>query len=221
VQHESVSDRKLKENERPQFVAGVDRLHSVYDRGGRDLAPVETAVAQVSFDCWIEATEGKRDGDAKACKDKFEKALDAAEAKADRKLGEVKIAAAPEPTPAPAPAPAPLPPQEYYRVPFEFDKTVITPEGEAVLAQAIRDVKDLTQLKIALRAHADRSGANDYNLKLSKRRAEVILNRLSAAGIAESRLRIVEAVGESRSLIPTPDGVKEQGNRVVELDLRQ
>src|SRR5690606_33554615 len=212
-------DRDLKEGERPQFVAGIDRLRAVYDRGGRDLAPVETAVAQVSFDCWIEATEGERPNDAKACKEKFEKALAAAEAKANRELGQVKIAA-PEPTPV-TPPPAPLPPQEYYRVPFEFDKTTITPEGEAVLAQAIKDVKDLTQLKIALRAHADRSGPNDYNLKLSKRRAEAVLNRMAAAGISQDRLRIVEAVGENRSLIPTPDGVREQGNRVVEIDLRQ
>ena len=219
VQYDSVDDRKLKDGERPQFIAGIDRLRAVYDRGGRDLAPVETAVAQVSFDCWIEATEGNRPKDAAACKDKFEKALAAAEAKANRELGQVKIAA-PEPVPA-APPPAPLPPQEYYRVPFEFDKTVITPEGERILAQAIRDVKDLTQLKIALRAHADRSGPLDYNLKLSKRRAEVVLNRLAEAGISQDRLRIVEAVGETRSLIPTPDGVKEQGNRVVEIDLRQ
>lgn len=219
IQQDSVHDRKLSDEERKVFIAATQRLSNVFDRGGRERAPVETAVAQVSFDCWIEATEGKREGDAKACKDKFERAVAAAEAKSPYRLGEVKIAA---PAPAPAPAPiVPRPPQEYYTVPFEFDKTTMTPEGERILAQAIRDVKDIEQLKISLRAHADRSGPDDYNLKLSRRRAEAVLNRMAAAGISQDRLRIVEAVGESRSLIPTPDGVKEQANRVVEIDLRQ
>ncbi len=216
VQHDSVDDRTLTDGQRPEFVAGVDRLHSLYDRGGRDLAPVETATAQVSFDCWIEATEGKREKDAADCKNKFLNALAAGEAKANREMGQVKIDVA-----QPAPAPVEVPPQEYYRVPFEFDKTKMTSEGEAVLAQAIKDVKGLTTLKIALRAHADRSGNDDYNLKLSKRRAEAILNRMAAAGISQDRLRIVEAVGESRPLVPTADGVKNQANRIVEIDLRQ
>jgi OOP family OmpA-OmpF porin len=216
VQNDSVDDRVLTDAQRPEFVAGVDRLRSLYDRGGRDLAPVETAVAQVSFDCWIEATEGKREKDAADCKNKFLNALAAGEAKANRELGQVKIDVA-----QPAPAPVEVPPQEYYRVPFEFDKTKMTPEGESVLAQAIKDVKDLTTLKIALRAHADRSGNDDYNLKLSKRRAEAILNRMAAAGISQDRLRIVEAVGESRPLVPTADGVKNPANRIVEIDLRQ
>jgi OOP family OmpA-OmpF porin len=215
VQHDSVDDRKLNDGERKEFAAAVDQLHTLYDRGGRELAPTETGVAQVSFDCWIEATEAKRTKDAVACKNKFMAALEAGLAKADRELGQVKIAA-----PA-APAPVEKAPQEYYRVPFEFDSTVMTSEGERVLAKAIADVKNLTTLKIALRAHADRSGADSYNMKLSKRRAEAVLNRLAGAGIAQNRLRIVEAVGESRSLVPTADGVKSQDNRIVELDLRQ
>lgn len=217
VQNDSVDDRKLNSNQRMEFAGGVDRLHSLFERGGRDLAPVESAVAQVSFDCWIEATEAERSKDAAACKNKFMNALAAGEAKANRELGQVRIAEAP----APAPVAAPQPPQEYYRIPFEFDSTKMTMEGERVLVTAVRDLQGIPDLKIALRAHADRSGPDGYNLKLSKRRAEAVLNRMAAAGIAESRLRIVEAVGESRSLVNTPDGTKAEANRVVEIDLRQ
>ncbi len=216
VQNDSVDDRKLSDAQRTEFAMAVDRLHSLFDRGGRDLAPTETAVAQVSFDCWIEATEGKREKDAASCKNKFLQALAAGEAKANRELGQVRIAE--EPAPAPAPV---RPPQDYYRIPFEFDSTTMTAEGERVLLQAIKDVQAIPQLKIALRAHADRSGPDGYNLKLSKRRAEAVLNRMASAGIAEDRLRIVEAVGESRTLVQTPDGAKSEANRVVEIDLRQ
>lgn len=219
VQQDSVSDRRLNPDQQRVFTAAYDRLYRVFEKGGRELAPVESAVSQVAYDCWIEATEGGRERDAEHCRKKFEEAIAAAEAKSPYELGQVKVQ-----PPAPAPAhlpPVQVPPQEYYVVPFEFDKTTITPEGEQVLAQAIRDLKDLDQLKIALRAHADRAGPSDYNLKLSRRRAEAILNRMSAAGVSQDRLRIVQAVGESRPLIPTPDGVREQSNRVVEIDLRQ
>lgn len=219
VQKDSVLDRELTNEQQSVFKAASDRLDALYEHGGRELAPVESATAQVSYDCWIEATEGDRKNDANGCKKKFEENMDAAEAKSPYRLGQVKIAA-PEPAPAPPP-PVQIPPHEYYNIPFVFDKAVMTPEGERVLAQAIKDVKDLDQLKIALRAHADRSGPEDFNMKLSRRRAEAVLNRMAAAGIPQERLRIVEAVGETRSLVPTKDGVKEQANRVVEVDLRQ
>ncbi len=220
VQNDSVLDRALTNEQQGVFKAASNRLYSLFEHGGRELAPVESATAQVSYDCWIEATEDARRNDAENCKKKFEDNIAAAEAKSPYRLGQVQLPPAPQPAPPPPP-PVQIPPHEYYNVPFVFDKAVMTPEGEQILAQAIRDVKDLDQLKIALRAHADRSGPNDYNLKLSRRRAEAVLNRMSAAGIPQERLRIVEAVGESRSLVPTADGVKEASNRVVEIDLRQ
>lgn len=220
VQKDSVKDRHLSGEQQSVFKDASDRLDTVFEHGARELAPVESATAQVSYDCWIEATEGSRKNDADACKNKFEENLAAADAKSPYRLGQVKI----DPPPAPAPPPPPpvqVPPHEYYNVPFVFDKAVMTPEGERVLAQAIKDVKDLDQLKIALRAHADRSGPDDFNMKLSRRRAEAVLNRMAAAGIPQERLRIVEAVGEKRPMIKTADGVKEAANRIVEIDLRQ
>ncbi len=220
VQVDTVNDRVLNNQQRAVFFQATNRLNFVYDAGGRELAPVETAVGQVAFDCWIEAEERKDGSDAAGCRKKFEDAMAAAEQKVKYTLGQVDVPA-PQPAAAPAPAPVQVPPQEYYILPFEFDKTVMTGQGETELRKAITDLKDLDQLKISIRAHADRSGADNYNVKLSRRRAEAVLNRLSAAGIPQNRLRIVEAVGETRSLVPTADGVKEQGNRVVELDLRQ
>lgn len=219
VQEDFASDRLLSVDDQRVFMAAQDRLHTVFDKGGREHAPVESAVAQVSYDCWIEATERKAGNDAKNCKDKFERAIAAAEAKSPYELGQVKLPEAPAPQPAPIVHSKPF--KDYYRVPFVFDKTQMTSEGEQIIAEAIRDAQAHPDLKIALRAHADRSGSDNYNLKLSKRRAEAVLNRMAATGVEQNRLRIVEAVGEKRSLIPTADGVKEQGNRIVEIDLRQ
>ncbi len=220
IQNDSVYDRDLTSEQRTPFFIAQERLYMVFDKGGRELAPVETGTAQVAYDCWIEAEEAGRDEDTNECRQRFEDAIAAAEAKAGYEIAVVQVEAprvrAPEPVAA-----APVPPQEYYIIPFEFDSTVMTAEGEEQLAKAIRDVGEIEELMISLRAHADRSGPEDYNVKLSQRRAEAVLNRLAGAGISESRLRVVEAVGESRSLIPTADGVRNQGNRVVEIDLRQ
>jgi OOP family OmpA-OmpF porin len=157
--------------------------------------------------------------DAEGCKKKFEDNMAAAEAKSTYKFGQLP---APEPLPPAAPAPIvhSIPFKDYYRVGFRFDKTTIIPEGQEVLRQAIRDAEAHPDLKIAIRAHADRAGSDEYNLKLSQRRADAILSKMAAGGISADRLKIVQAVGESRPLVPTADGVKEQANRVVEIDLR-
>ena len=222
---DAVMDRTLESEDRRTFTLARMRLHAAFDRGARELAPVEVGTAQVAYDCWIEATEGKRENDAAECRARFEDAIAAAEQKANYELMVIEVPEpaipAPQPQVAAAPTPAPLPPQEYYLIYFEFDKTIMTPEGERNMRQAINDLEDYQTLDIALRAHADRSGSDSYNKDLSRRRAEAVLTRLMSAGIDTSRLRIVEAVGESRPLVPTGDGVKEQGNRVVEIDLRQ
>ena len=91
VQRDSVLDRALSTQQQLMFKGAADRLDIVFERGARELAPIESATAQVSFDCWIEATEGDRKDDAAACKKKFEENLAAAEAKSPYRLGQVKI----------------------------------------------------------------------------------------------------------------------------------
>lgn len=220
VNIDSPEDRNISAESKLVFRSAAERLHNVYDRGGRELAAVETAVAQVAYDCWIEATERKSQKDAADCKARFEQAIAAAEAKANYEMGIVEVIAEPEPAPAPAPIPS-KPFKDYYRVRFDFDKTSIISSDETILAQAIHDARTHSDLKVSIRAHADRSGTDDYNMRLSRRRAEAVLARLAAAGINQDRLYIVEAVGESKPLIPTADGVKSLENRVVEIDLRQ
>lgn len=217
---DSVHDRNLSADEQRVFLAAAERLTTVFDRGGRELAAVETGTAQVAYDCWIEATERKSQKDAATCKARFEQAIAAAEAKANYQMGVVEVL--PEPEPAPAPAPVYSKPfKDYYRVRFVFDKTMIISSDEEILQQAIHDARSHPDLKVSIRAHADRSGSDEYNMRLSRRRAEAVLARLASAGIDQSRLYIVEAVGETKPLLPTSNGVKEQENRVVEIDLRQ
>lgn len=63
---------------------------------------------------------------------------------------------------------------------------------------------------------ADRSGSAASNLRLSRRRAEAVRDYLAAIGVPWGSMEIV-ALGETRLLLDTPDGISEPQNRYVEL----
>lgn len=237
VQPDAIADRMLTVDERAMFQEARFRLYDAYNAGSREFAPGLSATAQVSFDCWIEAVEDGVYDRADLCRDKFYESMSQAEAVSTKKI--VSITVSPplrainipaEPAPAPVVMPEPEPeieviPQavldQYLTIPFQFDKTTFSEGGEENLRQALNALNEYQSLDVHLVAHADRSGSVEYNQKLSKRRADVVLTRLMQAGIDQNRIKIVEAVGETQSLVPTKDGVPLQENRVVELDLRQ
>ena len=207
------SDRHLDDFDIPVFASALHRMLAVFDRGGREQAPAESAKAQVSYDCWIEAAEYQREGDMKACRRAFETAMARAAKAADYQLTEVAF----DSREAPMVAAVPSQPESFL-VHFEWDSTTKTPVGRATLEESIRVALDSPSLDIVLIGHADRSGAEDYNMGLSERRTIEVIQSFVDAGIDRARISS-EFFGETRPLVPTADGVREQGNRVVEVDL--
>ena len=65
---------------------------------------------------------------------------------------------------------------------------------------------------VAVVGHADRSGSDGYNIRLSERRAKAVADALVGMGIAQDKLT-VDWKGEAQPAVPTPDGVKEPLNR--------
>lgn len=135
--------------------------------------------------------------------------------------------ASPAPTPAVAAAPAPVavaepePPMlpRNFLVFFDWDKSDITPEADAILRDAAAYAKANGAARIIATGHADRSGPDAYNLALSQRRAAAVKQALLAHGMAEADIGL-DAKGESDPLVPTEDGVREPQNRRVEVVLR-
>ena len=111
------------------------------------------------------------------------------------------IAAAPEPMPEPTPAPEPVkcsPQMDTITVSaeklFGFDKANISEEGKAALNEAAAKIKANPELKaVIVTGHTDRIGSDDYNHKLSHRRAVQVKDYLAAQGVDPS---IIEAVGK-------------------------
>ena len=66
--------------------------------------------------------------------------------------------------------------------------------------------------------HADRSGSDAYNVRLSERRAKAVADALVGLGVASGKLS-VDWKGESQPAVPTPDGVKEPLNRRATIDI--
>ena len=130
---------------------------------------------------------------------------------------EPKPAAVPAP-PAPAPmaAPAARAAPKNYLVFFDWDKADLTSEALRTLATAAADAKQGNVARIRATGHADRSGPEAYNMRLSMRRAVAVKNELIRQGIAERDIAVV-AKGETEPLVPTPDGVREPQNRRVEI----
>ncbi|WP_051205356.1 OmpA family protein [Salinimicrobium xinjiangense] len=82
---------------------------------------------------------------------------------------------------------------------FDFDKATIKPESEPTLNKVAEIMKNFPSLKIEIGSHADARGSDQYNMKLSQRRAEATLEYLVNQGIDRSRLT-AKGFGESMPL---------------------
>ena len=66
--------------------------------------------------------------------------------------------------------------------------------------------------RVVVVGHADRSGSQEYNVRLSERRAKAVADGLVGLGV-NSGVLSVDWKGENENAVPTPDGVKEPLNR--------
>lgn len=119
-----------------------------------------------------------------------------------------------EPAPPPPPEPEPLPGP--YVVFFDFDRSDITPDAAAIIAEAAANAQKFGIAHLEVTGHADRSGSDEYNLALSKRRAEAVRAEFERLGIAPDQIGVLWK-GESAPLVQTEDGVREPKNRRVEI----
>ena len=73
---------------------------------------------------------------------------------------------------------------------FDFNKYNIRPGDAAVLDEAITTLKANPNVVINVNGYCDAIGSEEYNLKLSQRRANAVTNYLLNGGINVVRLRV-------------------------------
>jgi outer membrane protein OmpA-like peptidoglycan-associated protein len=73
---------------------------------------------------------------------------------------------------------------------FGFDRSDLSAGAETNLGKLVDILKQYPDTDIEIQGHTDSKGADDYNLKLSERRASAVANFLRGRGVAPSRVRI-------------------------------
>jgi len=132
------------------------------------------------------------------------------------------LAAPPAPLPAPTPAPARVPVSEKVTFAsdalFDFDKSVLRPEGQAKLGELATRQQGLALEAIIATGHTDTVGSDDYNYRLSMRRAEAVKAYFVSRGTEANRV-YVEGKGEKQ---PVADNATADGrarNRRVQIEV--
>ena len=175
------------------------------NRGER---PLECALAQATYDNWIEEERERTQTDPAKVRALLSTALELCEGPEEMPMAE------PEPVEM-----APEPIETRYVVLFEFDVSELDDVGKSQIQAAAEAAEALDEVgEVRVTGHADRSGPEKYNQTLSQARADNVAGALTAEGVEQELLRIF-AVGESNLAVPTDDGVRALLNRRVVIEL--
>ncbi len=126
-----------------------------------------------------------------------------------------------KPVPAPvAVAPVPTSEKVTYAADafFDFDKAVVKSEGKAKLDEIVSNLANMDVEVIVAVGHTDWTGPDEYNQKLSERRAEAVKAYLVSKGVDPQKV-YTEGKGEKQ---PVADNKTREGrakNRRVEIEV--
>ena len=129
------------------------------------------------------------------------------------------------PPPKTVTPPPPPPPQvEVQKVTFaadaffDFDKSVLKPEGRRSLDELARKIQGINLEVIVATGHTDSVGTVAYNQRLSVRRAEAVKAYLVSKGIPKDRV-YTEGKGKSQPIATNKTAAGRAKNRRVEIEV--
>lgn len=109
---------------------------------------------------------------------------------------------------------------------YEFDKATLTPESTEALDKLVVMMNENPNITIELSAHCDYRGNDNYNQRLSQRRAESVVryliehdikkDRLTAVGYGESRPKVITKKLKEVLLAGEPKVAVEEGDTLTE-----
>lgn len=85
---------------------------------------------------------------------------------------------------------------------YDFDKATLRPESKTALDSIVQVLHDNPNVTIEMASHTDRWGSEEYNINLSQRRAQSVIDYLIEAGIKPDRLQ-PQGYGKSRPKVIT------------------
>ncbi|MDR2851754.1 MAG: OmpA family protein [Burkholderiaceae bacterium] len=128
-------------------------------------------------------------------------------------------------TPEPKPEPVPQPPVTASKITFaadaffNFDKSVLKPEGRAKLKELAQKLQQGVNVETIIAVgHTDSIGTDAYNMKLSLRRANAVKAYLTSLGVPGNTI-YVQGKGESQPVASNRTAAGRAKNRRVEIEV--
>jgi outer membrane protein OmpA-like peptidoglycan-associated protein len=106
---------------------------------------------------------------------------------------------------------------EFKPIYFDYDKAEIRDEYKDYLKKMAQIVLSHSDLRIKVTGHTDGDGSDAYNLDLSKRRAQAILDFFLAQGLASHRV-VIDFRGKREPVAPNTTSEGKQRNRRVDFE---
>ena len=99
---------------------------------------------------------------------------------------------------------------------FDFDSDVLRSESKKNLDNLASSLSDFGDSKLLLVGHTDSQGSDDYNLSLSRRRADAVASYLESQSVSASRVE-TSGRGEAEPIASNDTDPGRQQNRRVEV----
>lgn len=196
---EAIMARELPVDELNYAANQRRRLVVAQSLGARDIVPIESAEAQIAFDCWMqEQEEDFQFDDIAACRERFDLAMAAIEK-------------------AMVPQEPPEPERVVLEVFFDFDSSVLSTEAMANIEAFANIVGRFRTPVVSVIGNADQTGEENYNFELSQKRAAAVATELEARGVVPDG---IFARGDQAPAVDRVDRAPERVNRRVIMVVR-
>jgi len=128
---------------------------------------------------------------------------------------------APKPVEAPKPAPQPVKVAITIQAEalFDFDKSVLKPDGKKSIDDAIVKMKQVDVEMVIATGHTDSIGTDAYNQKLSERRATTVKEYMVSQGIPAAKITTL-GKGETQPVATNKTSEGRAKNRRVDIEFK-
>ena len=99
---------------------------------------------------------------------------------------------------------------------FDVNEATLKPAAQVVIAKLVGILLVMPDLNLRIEGHTDATGSSEYNLKLSKQRAESVRAFLDESGIEQSRMDSI-GYGKERPMASNDTTEGRSKNRRVEI----
>lgn len=102
---------------------------------------------------------------------------------------------------------------------FDFDKSTLTPQSEKVIDEIAEVLKEYSFNKYLITGYTDSKGSSEYNIDLSKRRADTVVKALIDRGVSSAILKSVGVGKKISHMKPETNHRVREGDRKVTIEL--